>query len=386
MARINIPPLTRFLLICAVAFTICNAIIRPYTNLQAPLTRIGVGAPYLSIVPGQSLIYPWVFITATFVEQNLFGFSIAILTLFYGGRYLERAWGSASFGTFVLVCTIIPNLVVFATLIILFAITRYEDFITTTISGALPLQIAFLVSLKQLVPEHTVSLFKTLIRIRIKHFPAILLAFVFLGAIVLGTYTALLLTWTGFLTSWMYLRFFRVSPSAIGADGTETTVKGDASDTFAFAFFFPEPIHTPLAAVCDRVYDVAVAMRVLRPFSADDIESHNASAAARSESSLPSIMNPRPGRGWQGGSRVEAERRRALALRALDQRLQGTPGRSGTPNLQPPGPAVVSASPTLQAQAKVSGDGAQGPSALGEMQLEPEREEELGGSNGEVKS
>lgn len=385
MARINIPPLTRFLLICAVALTICNAIIRPYTDLQAPLTRIGVGAPYLSIVPGQSLIYPWVFVTATFVEQNLFGFAIAILTLFYGGRYLERAWGSASFGTFLLVCTVIPNLVTFATLIILFAVTRHEDFLTTTISGALPLQTAFLVSLKQLVPEHTVSLFNSAIRVRVKHFPAVVLVLNMLGALVLGTYTALLLTWCGFLTSWIYLRFFRVSPSALSADGTETTVKGDASDTFAFAFFFPEPLHTPVALACDRIYDVAVAMRVLHPFSAGDIESHNASAAARSESGLPSIMNPRPGRGWQGGSRVEAERRRALALRALDQRLQAGPGRPA-PSLQAPGPALVSASPTMQAQAKVSGDGAQGPSALGEMQLEPEKEEEVGMSNGEVKS
>ncbi|KAF2096504.1 cytochrome c oxidase subunit I [Rhizodiscina lignyota] len=296
--RINIPPLTRFLLITCIALTISNAIIRPYTDLQAPLTRIGVGAPYLSIVPGQSIIYPWVFFTATLVEQNIFGLIISGLTLFYGGRYLERAWGSAEFGKFILVTTLIPNLLTFGTLVSLFVLSRHDGFLTATISGALPLQASFLVSLKQLVPEHTVSLFRSLIRIRVKHFPAIFLLVNTIAAIVLGTYTALLLSWYGFFTSWIYLRFFRVSPSTL--EGQETTVKGDASDTFAFPFFFPEPIHTPLAAICDRIYEALVAMRVCTPFSAADIESGNAQASARSEGGLPSIMNPRGGRGWAG--------------------------------------------------------------------------------------
>lgn len=382
--RINIPPLTRVLLISEVALTVCNAIIRPYTDIRAPLTRTGFGAPYLSIVPGQSLIYPWVYLTATFVEQNIFGLAVSILALYYGGRYLERAWGSANFGKFVLVCTLIPNLVTFATYIMLFALTRHEPFVSTTISGGLAMQAAFLVSLKQLVPEHTVQLFRTLVRIRVKHFPALLLFMNIVSALLLGTYTALLLTWTGFLTAWIYLRFYRQSPSALSADGLETTVKGDASDTFAFAFFFPEPFHTPLASICDRIYGLMVSLRVCTPFSIDDIESGNAQASARSELGMP-MMDARPGRIWQGGSRVEAERRRALALRALDQRLQTGAGR-GAPGFQAPPSNVVTAGASLQAQAS-SGPGAgQGPSALGEMQLEPEKEEELRGSNGEIKS
>lgn len=366
--RINIPPLTRFLLITCVALTICNAIIRPYTDLQAPLTRIGVGAPYLSIVPGQSLIYPWVFLTATLVEQNLFGLIISGLTLFYGGRYLERAWGSAEFGKFMLVTTLVPNLMTFATLISLFVLSRHDSFLTATISGGLPLQASFLVSLKQLVPEHTVSLFRTLIRIRVKHFPAIFLLLNTVAAILLGTYTALLLSWFGFFTSWIYLRFFRVSPSTL--EGQETTVKGDASDTFAFAFFFPEPIHAPLGAVCDRIYDALVAMRVCTPFSADDIETGNVQAAARSEGGLPSIMNPRGGRGWAGGRREEAERRRAVALKALDQRLSAAGGRTPGPAPQPPPAAVVAPSSSGPGPSSFSG-----PSVLGETQYEPDREE-----------
>lgn len=371
--RINIPPLTRFLLISCVALTICNAIIRPYTDLQAPLTRIGVGAPYLSVVPGKSIIYPWVFVTAGFVEQNLFGIIVSGLSIFYGGRYLERAWGSAEFGKFVLVCTLLPNLFTFFTLIFLYAITQQEAFLHATVSGALPLQAAFLVSLKQLVPEHTVSLFRTLIRIRVKHFPALFLLLNTVAGLVLRTYTALILSWTGFFTSWIYLRFFRVSPSTL--EGTESsTVKGDASDTFAFSHFFPEPIHTPMGALCDKVYDLLVTLRICTPFSAADIESGNASASARSEGGLPNIMNPRGSRGWQGGRREEAERRRALALKALDQRLNAVGGRGPVAHApQPPPAAVIAPSPQLKAQASSSSPAP--PSELGETQYEPDRDD-----------
>lgn len=337
------------------------------------MTRIGVGAPYLSVVPGKSIIYPWVFVTASFVEQNLFGIIVSGATFFYGGRYLERAWGSAEFGKFVLVSTLLPNLFTFIALIFLYVITQYEAFLHATVSGALPLQAAFLVSLKQLVPEHTVSLFRTLIRIRVKHFPALFLLLNTVAALVLRTYTALILSWTGFFTSWIYLRFFRVSPSTL--EGAESfTVKGDASDTFAFAHFFPEPISTPLGALCDKIYDLLVTLRICTPFSDADIESGNAHATARSEGGLPNIMNPRGARGWQGGRREEAERRRALALKALDQRLNAVGGRgSMAPPPQPPPAAVIAPSPQLKAQASNSSPAP--PSELGETQYEPDRDD-----------
>lgn len=376
--RLNLPPLTRFLLICCLALSICNAIIRPYTDEpQAPLARIGAGAPYLAVVPGKSIIYPWVFVTASFVEQNLLGLAVSGLTLFFGGRYLERAWGSAEFAKFVLVSTAIPNLLAFGTLVFLYLLSHSERFLHASVAGALPVQAAFLVSLKQLVPEHTVSLFRNLVRMRVKHFPAIFLLLNSVAGVVLGTYNALILSWAGFFTAWIYLRFFRVSPSTVEGAESTTTVKGDASDTFAFSFFFPEPIHTPLAALCDRVYELLVTLRLCTPFSAADIESGNANASARSEGGLPNIMNPRPGRGWQGGRREEAERRRALALRALDRKLNaagaGRPVAAPTP---PPAAVVAPSPPSGTPQAGIAGASSPAPpAALGETDYKPDRED-----------
>lgn len=199
------------------------------------------------------------------------------------------------------------------------------------------MEAGFLVALKQLVPEHTVSLFKGAIRIRIKHFPAIFVLANMISGPLLGTDTAFWLSLTGFLTSWIYLRFFRIaeitSSSATGGEGA--TMKGDASDTFAFVAFFPDAMHPFLTPICDGIYNTMVQLGVCTPFSTEAIEVGNENAAARSEG-LPSIMN---GRGGGGGRRAEAERRRALALKALDQRLNAAAANRTTSN--PPSEAAV---------------------------------------------
>ena len=113
-------------------------------------------------------------------------------------------------------------------------------------------------------------------------------------------------------------------------------MKGDASDTFAFVAFFPDAVHPFLAPVCDGVYSTLVQLKLCTPFSDEAIEAGNENAASRSEG-LPSIMNGRGG----SGRRAEAERRRAVALKALDQRLNAAAANrsSSTP---PPANAAPS--------------------------------------------
>lgn len=96
-------------------------------------------------------------------------------------------------------------------------------------------------------------------------------------------------------------------------------MKGDPSETFAFVSFFPDVFHPVLAPICDSVFNALVQLKLCTPFSDSAIETATENAASRSEGGLPSIMNQSGGAG--GGKRAEAERRRALALKALDQRL-----------------------------------------------------------------
>jgi membrane associated rhomboid family serine protease len=117
MARINLPPLTRSLLASVVIFTLLNFVLRPQANwvekVEKPLIGVGNGVPYLAIVPGVSVVYPWVFLLATVVEQNVLGLVVTGLAVFYGGRYLERAWGSTEFSKFILFVAMVPNLLSF---------------------------------------------------------------------------------------------------------------------------------------------------------------------------------------------------------------------------------------------------------------------------------
>lgn len=198
------------------------------------------------------------------------------------------------------------------------------------ISGAVALQGAFLVAFKQLVPEHTVTIARGVLTVRVKHFPAVFLVWHTLAGIVLGMERALVLAWLGFLASWTYLRFYKVSPDlSSSATGGSAGIRGDPSETFAFAGFFPDPLSTPIAAVADRIYHVLVAVKICTPFSAEDVEMGNVNAMAREEAGLPSLNGPTGGRSGVrgGGKREEAERRRALALKALDQRLHAASNR-----------------------------------------------------------
>lgn len=117
--RLNIPPITRIALILLVLQSSLNTGIR----YRQRSFHTEVVVPYLALVPQMSLIFPWTFLGTTLVENNIFTLAASVLTLFYGGRYLERAWSSAQFARFLLVATLIPNLLTFATLVILFALS-----------------------------------------------------------------------------------------------------------------------------------------------------------------------------------------------------------------------------------------------------------------------
>ena len=207
------------------------------------------------------------------------------------------------------------------------------------IQGSVALQGAFLVAFKQLVPEHTVTILKGIIRVRVKHFPAIFLAANTISGLVIGTDTALVLGWAGFLTSWTYLRFYKKQVDLSGASTGGPTIKGDASETFAFAYFWPDVVQPPIAAVADGVYNALVTIRVITPFSAEEVETSNVQATVRGEGGLPSLLH-QGGRRGGGGKREEAERRRALALKALDQRLHAATANKQQPAAAPP-PAPI---------------------------------------------
>ncbi|KND94236.1 Transmembrane protein [Tolypocladium ophioglossoides CBS 100239] len=358
--RINIPPVTRVLLITLIFQSFLSAAIR----YRQWTEHADIVIPYLTLVPQLSLIYPWTFLTSTLVEGNVFTLAIAGVTLYQGGRYLERAWLSAELAKFLALVSLVPNILTFCVMVLFFTLTRNESWTLTVISGTVPVQISFLVAFSQLVPAHTVTLFRGIISLRVPRFPLLYIGIVTaLSLTPLLSRAAFWLALFGFITSWTYLRFYKtVFPDLDSSQ--PTSLRGDASETFAFAEFFSGPVKPFVAAFSDQIFDILVAMRLCTPFS------HAEMSAGHGERMLQ--------RGT-GGARAEAERRRAIALKALDQRLNAATGSaanrsSSQPPAQPTGPTVQTQPQTSTQTAMTSQPGPM----LGETKFEPDNDEEPG--------
>lgn len=175
------------------------------------------------------------------------------------------------------------------------------------------------------MPEHTVTILKGIVKVRVKHFPSIFLLAHTVCSFVFRADKALVMAWLGFLTSWTYLRFYKSQLDLSGvAAGGGVSIRGDASETFAFAYFWPDLVQPPIAAFADRIYKALIALRICTPFAAQDIESNNDPLTATGESGRLTLLSPE---GGLEGKKEEAERRRALALKALDQRLSEATGK-----------------------------------------------------------
>ncbi|KAI5479456.1 integral membrane DUF1751 family protein [Pseudohyphozyma bogoriensis] len=259
--------------------------------------------PWLVLVPGKALWYPWTLLTSAFVENGIWGILVSAISLPLSGRYLERIWGQTEFLKFVAVVVVASNIItVVVCLLEGIVLGDYTGFmLDTSYNGLMALQVGFLVAFTQLIPEHQVQL-AGLISVRVKSLP---MAYVGLSnvACILGYQSPYIIIQFGWLVSWFYLRFVKMN------EGGE--FRGDRSDTFAFAAWFPPFVQPYVAKASKVVFDTAVRFRLTQPWT--DIES---------------------GSGVPGGARAEAERRRAMALKALDQRMASKPAAPSSPTTQ----------------------------------------------------
>ncbi|ANB11725.1 hypothetical protein AWJ20_4546 [Sugiyamaella lignohabitans] len=352
------------------------------------------------------IFYPWVLITSSLVETNLVSCLLATVTLIYGGRYCENIWGSTELARFLIIMTAVPNLIAYVFLSVMHWLVYRNrsveddpslDSFKETVCGTTAVVAAFLVAFKQLVPEHMIVMFKGRIRLRVKRLPFLFVTSNTLAGI-LGYDLFAYMAWIGFLTSWIYLRFIRISyadpllpfslgsmspaaassPSASSPSNQGTSffsnppstaagikVRGDASDSFAMATFFPEPFSLIVEAISDHMFRALVNLRILKPFTPEEVDNANARALARlvpggisapssrtfhrayQHQSPPNLTHSSLPRHYdnkfpRSSTRAEAERRRSLALRALGQDPLGPPASSSSSSstvpVQPPAP------------------------------------------------
>lgn len=85
-------------------------------------------------------------------------------------------------------------------------------------------------------------------------------------------------------------------------------------------YFFPEALHKPISVIADATYNILVTLKICTPFSASDISMSNSHAESRGTSGGPPTQSR--------AARAEAERRREMALRTLDQQLQAATNKA----------------------------------------------------------
>lgn len=316
------PPVTK-----AFAITLLVASLGyQYVSFTATHTE-GKSPPYLEwllLYPGWWIYNPWTIVTCVVVEPSIFGLLGSLIFTVPSLRYFERLWGTVESIKFILITTVISNgISLVVNYIESFIFGNPELFLYgMPYYGTMALQTALLVAFTQIIPEHQVQLFG-FIKARVKRLP---MAYVTVSNImcIIGLQSPWILIQWGWLVGWGYLRFYKKT-SADGATlngtiGAETW--GDRSETFAFVHWFPPLVHGPLGKVTEFVYDNAVRLKLVPGHS---------SADAEGGSYMPVGSGP-------GNTRAEAERRRAMALKALDQRMANN-AASNASGSRPPQPA-----------------------------------------------
>ncbi|KAF9307467.1 hypothetical protein BGZ74_000026 [Mortierella antarctica] len=240
----------------------------------------------LAMVPISSPYRFWTFATA---------FAINTAILLACGKYLERAWGSREFFKFLAITSIGTMIGVYLTSLFEYLVRRNEDILFDTQAYGLTCVISgFLIGFKQL------------------SLPLLFALCMMLQGFVFRSQLQLLMAIYGLFISWIYSRFFRVQ------DG----IRGDRSESFSFASFFPELLQTPVKHISNAFFGILVKLKICSPtgFGGSfqyDLENPQMSGMGHT------FTQP-------GSLRAEAERRRQLALKALDMRLHAAMGNSGS--------------------------------------------------------
>lgn len=249
--------------------------------------------PFLTFIPTVSpvIMRPWVIVTAGLIEDSLVLLGFTLMAVFNLGRFLEGMWGLKEFLRFVVVVLVLSNLAVYLYYWLKTAAFGAGNSVPPVVISGMAIVMALLVAVKQRISDHYVILFRGSLRIKVTYLPFILLVLVFFLYLVSENYRiTLLLSVFGFVVSWVHLRYFKASSnerqsyllpftlrraSVAGVPPVPLTTpaltfdnnlsKGDRSDLFALATFFPGPISPLVLLVSNSVFRFMIKRQWVDP-------------------------------------------------------------------------------------------------------------------------
>lgn len=291
------------------------------TVQTVPVAFHDIQVPYIQLIPRYVIFYPWVLITSIFAEISILSLIISSVVSISATKYMDKFWGYKEVVKFILIVGLITNLITVLITIICNVMRSDVKGMDKPLGGGISYYFAFLVVLKQWIPEHNIVLFQGLINFRVKHLPFALLNIIIVWSILISRslYPAVP-SISSFIISYNYLRFhqsFASDPilpitTASGSSDQDSLVKGDASDTFQLVEFFPAILKPYLSVVFNQIYELSVLIGIVTPFNDDNIEQSNIRAQKRFEQvnqTQKSVANS------------VAERRRQVALQVIEDRI-----------------------------------------------------------------
>ncbi|KAL4216330.1 hypothetical protein ACF0H5_024057 [Mactra antiquata] len=256
--------------------------------------------PYITVTPGYVLppnFWVWTYFTHTFIEFHFWDVLADVLVVILCGKLLEPLWGAMDMLLFFLITNFSVAIATSFTYLVIYLVSKNEDYLFDTYIHGLAGYIAgFSVAVKQVMPDH-VLVTSPFGKLRNTHIPLILVTFVItlrlIGALD-GPYP-IMFTW-GVISSWVYLRFYQKH-----SNGN----RGDMAENFSFASFFPSQVQPVISIMSNSIFAIFVKVKICKkPQRHYDV------------SSPTTITITLPGTDPQ-----DAERRKNLAIKALNERL-----------------------------------------------------------------
>ncbi|XP_076448092.1 transmembrane protein 115-like [Babylonia areolata] len=311
------------------------------------LSFISSAIPFMTVTPGfvmppNARVYS--FFLFCFVELHFWHVIADICVVVLCGKLLEPLWGAPDMMLFFVIVNLGVGFMTAAFYIVAYLITLNADFLFDVhIHGLAGYIAGFCVAVKQVMPDYCVATMP-FGKLRNTHIPLSLLVII----IVLRLLGALpppypyMFGW-GIVISWVYLRFYQKHTNGN---------RGDMGDSFSFSSFFPNQLQPLMAVVSSTVFNMLIRVRLCRkPQRRYDVGSPTTITVT-----LP------------GSQLHDAERRKQVALKALNDRLQSAdpsplwppltvsgPSTPTSPSPTPPTPPATSSQPPATEEAASGG-------------------------------
>jgi hypothetical protein len=253
----------------------------------------------------------WSLATYTFVEVHFWAVAWDIVAAVLFGKYFEPLWSGIEVIRFFTIVSVLSAILTTATYLFIYLVIRDTDLLFENhVHGLGAFIAAFTVAVKQMEPDAVLFTSAPLGKLRRRHVPLSLLGIIVVLRIVGAVEPSfpILFAW-GSIVSWVYLRFYQMHTGGR---------RGDMADSFSFASFFPEAIQPFIAILSNSFYALLVSAKVC-------------SKVTKKYEVTPQtpVIVTLPGTGIQ-----DAERRRQLALKALNERLSRVPAAAAWPAME----------------------------------------------------